>query len=683
MELPGTTDILLQRKVLDALPAYVFVEREGRIVYVNAEARRALGMDHEEWVSCPVEEVLWGYFAGRAEPQTVLTAGEHGAPFHATLAASDGKMIPVEGTYRVLNREHHEAIIVAQPGERASKPKPKLMEDVLASLPEAVAIVHGSHVLYTNPAFSRMFGFAADEVTGDDLEDLIVPETRRHEGAMLRRLVEDQGQANIETVRMTKEGDLVDVEMQLASLLVNGEKAGDVLTFRDIGERKQMEARLVYDAMHDVLTGLPNRALFQDHLTLSLKRRARRRELSCGVLFVDLDGFKSINDTLGHAAGDMLLASVAQRLCAVLRPQDTAARLGSDEFAILVEAIVSSADLELVARRVLQQFDRPFEILGHTVHPSISIGAAMAHRDQESAELLTREADYAMYRAKQAGGNRYEVFERYGQADLQSSEHQQFDLRRFLDQSQFEIWYQPIYRLSSGQLAGFEALLRWRRADGSIATLRDLQPVLEARGLATSVFWDTVQRACRQLSVWKDLAPGNALSIAIDISERIFYSSDLPDQMRDTIAACGMDASRIVLEIPENAVNEDPDRAVAVLQRLVDCGVRLALDHFGSRLAPLNHLVRMPIHMVKVEPSLAAAANSTGRQHALLQSLIHVSKAAGLQMLAQGIDTHTQLENLRRLGCELGQGQLLSVPLDEAQARQLVSTNFGATALEA
>ncbi len=330
-----------KREALDDLPVLVFLECAGKIVFANAEARQALGLTEEEWVPRPVEEALWGLFSGTAEPQTSLTGTRRSSPFHATLPAKDGSLVSVEGAYCILNAEKREAVIVALPSGTGRAPKSRLMEDVLASLPEAVVIEHQNHVLYSNPAFTRMFGYSAEEVIGGSLRELIVPETRWNENAALLKAVDDHGSAAIETVRSNKAGEFVDASLQIAPLLVNGDKVGYVFTFRDIGEHKTTEEKLQHDAMHDVLTGLPNRALILDRINLTLSRRLRNPDYGCGVLYLDLDRFKEVNDELGHAAGDVLLTGVAARLRATLRPQDSAARLGGDEFAVLVENILT------------------------------------------------------------------------------------------------------------------------------------------------------------------------------------------------------------------------------------------------------------------------------------------------------------------------------------------------------
>lgn len=672
LNLPENSESRQQREILDALPVLVFLERAGLIVFANAEARHVMG--HEgEWVQRPVEDVLWGLFPGTAEPRTTLTGSKQGSPFHATLAGKGGRMTPVEGTYSILNPDLREGVIVAQIAGRDRTPRPRLMEDVLASIPDAVVIMHGSHVLYSNPAFTTMFGYTAEEVSGGDLRDFIVPETRLHESAMLQKMVDDQGRATIETVRVNKDGELLDVSLQMAPLLVNGDKAGYVLTCRDIGDRKQVETKLQHDAMHDVLTGLPNRALFMDRLQLALSRRERRLDRTCAVMFLDLDHFKSINDTLGHAAGDLLLVAVSERISSVLRPQDTAARLGGDEFGILVEGIGSVDDLEVVAERLLSELDRPFDVLGHRLPILISIGVAMAGSGHDTPDLLVRDADLAMYRAKQEGGHRYTIYDRQMEVYASSEQERESELRRLVSQRQFEFWYQPVFRLKTGQVESFEALLRFRTPGGLLQNFRDLLPLAEESGLSISLGRDTLEAACQQLLRWDEVIPGNKLALSVNLTERQFYHHEQVSQLTKILAATGINPARLVLEVSEGTLNSNPDRAVAILQRMVDCGVRVALDNFGASLAPLNHLLRLPINLVKLDPKLTAAAAGSARQRATVESLLHVCKAVGVQLLVQGIESHDQLRVMQELGCELGQGRLLAPELDPVHAEEFAA----------
>jgi diguanylate cyclase (GGDEF)-like protein/PAS domain S-box-containing protein len=669
-----------QREVLDGLPVLVFLERAGQIVFANTEARRTLGLTEGEWTPHPVEEIIWGLFPGTAEPQTILTGTERSSPFHATVHDTKGLLIPVEGTYSVLNPELREAVIVAHPSDRERAPKSRLMEDVLASLPEAVAIEYQNHVLYANPAFTRMFGYTTEDASGTSLRELIVPETRRNENAALLKAVDDHGSATSETVRSNKAGELVDVSLQIAPLLVDGGRVGYVFTFRDIGEHRQTEEKLQHDAMHDVLTGLPNRALFLDHVNLTLNRRLRDAGQNCGVLYIDLDGFKQVNDTLGHAAGDALLIAVAGRLRASLRPQDSAARLGGDEFAALVESILSAYDLEVVATRILREMERPFEIFGRDVHAGASIGVAMAGSDHASADVLVRDADFAMYRAKQAGGGRYEIFDKHLEISVASDREREREIRSAVNKRQFVFRYQPIYRLVSGLLEGFESSLSLLRADGTVESFSDMMTVADDNNLSILLGREAIDAACAQLRTFAQRVPDQELILTVNLTRRQLFHPDLIGHLMKALAASGADPSRLMFEAPESAFNENPDAAVAILQRLADWQVRVAIDDFGSTLAPLNYLVQLPVGMIKLAPRLTAAAFSSGRQLAVLEALIHLGNTLGLQIVAQGIESQQQLAALTRMGCAWGQGPLLSPPLDADRALALAETGFWAFA---
>ena len=665
-----------QREVLDGLPVLIFLERAGIIVFANAEARLLLGVAEGEWADHPVEEILWGLFPGTAEPQTRLAATQRASPFHATLPAANGRLVPVEGTYSILNSEMREAVIVAHPSDRESAPKSRLMEDVLASLPEAVAIEHDNHVLYTNPAFSRMFGYTPEEASGGSLRELIVPETRLNENAALVKAVDENGVTTVETVRKNKAGEFVDVSLQIAPLRVNDSRVGYVFTFRDIGEHKLAEERLQHDAMHDVLTGLPNRALFLDRLNLTLSRRMRRPDFGCGVLYIDLDRFKEINDGLGHAAGDSLLMAVASRLLGSLRPQDSAARLGGDEFAVLVENILTAYDLEIVAGRILRELERPFDIYGHVIHAGASIGVAMAGPDHTSSDLLVRDADFAMYRAKQSGGCRYEIFDKHLEVAATSQQERDREFRTALDKRRFAYLYRPVYRLANGRFEGLECVVCLRRDDRTVEGFHDLLAVAEETGLSIILGRQTLDAVCAQLRSWSDGAPGLDFTVSVNLTRRQLYHPDLITHLKKSLVTSGANPSKLIFQAPESAFNENSDAAVAVVQRLADCQVRVAIDDFGSSLAPLNHLIHLPVSKVNLASRLAGATHSSSRQLAVLESVIRLGNSLGIEIVAKGIESEEQLTALAQMGCTLGQGPLLAAPMEPEYALALAERGY-------
>jgi EAL domain-containing protein (putative c-di-GMP-specific phosphodiesterase class I) len=335
---------------------------------------------------------------------------------------------------------------------------------------------------------------------------------------------------------------------------------------------------------------------------------------------------------------------------------------------VLVENIVTVTDLEIVAARIMQEMKRPFDIFGHTVDVSVSSGAAMATPDHLTPELLLHDADMAMYRAKQQGGGRFELFDKHLETHITGQQERERELRRVLDKREFEIWYEPIYRLATGKIEGFEAQLRWRRADGSVDSFGDLLALAEDTGLSISLGRETLEAVCRQLCSWTEGVAQPDLTMTINLTHRQFYHPDMVAQLKRALDATGANPARLMFEVSETTLNEDPDAAVAILQRMVDLNVRIAVDNFGSSLAPLNHLVRLPIDTVKMDSKLTVAATMTGRQLALVQALMQLGHTLGVQMVAQGVETPEQLEALRRMGCELGQGSLLSQPLEPAQA---------------
>jgi Amt family ammonium transporter len=586
----------------------------------------------------------------------------------------------VEGTYSLLNSELRESVIVAHPSGRERAPKSRLMEDVLASIPEAVVIVHGSHVLYTNPAFTEMFGYSGEEASGASLTELIVPETRRHEVAMFEKQVDIEGRLATETVRMNKAGELLDVALVSGPLRVDGGKVGYVLSLRDISERKEREKKVSHDALYDVLTGLPNRSLFVDRLGFALKRTSRRKDQSCGVLLVDLDRFKEIREALGEAAAEGLLVAVAERLRTALRPQDSVSRVGADEFAILVENILEPGDLEIVASRVLQEIERPYEIFGNLVKASASVGVAMAGAEHATAELLMRDADFAQSRARQEGGGGFEIFDKNLEMPTRTKREPERELRRVMEKRQFEVWYQPIYRLESGKLEGFESLLRLRRSDGAVESFRELLSVAEATGLSISLGRETLHTVCRQLRMWNEGQAHEGLTLTVNATHRQFYHPELIEQIIKALAANPVDPSRLIFEVAETTLNENMDAALGILERIAALNVRLAVDNFGESLAPMNYLVRLPIEMVKMAPRLTAAAASSDPSRAVAQSIIGLGHSLGVQVVAQGIETNEQLEALCRMGCEFGQGHLLSYALEPARATQLAGRGYWAIA---
>ncbi len=552
-----------------------------------------------------------------------------------------------------------------------------LLAATLDCFPEAILVTRDDAILYINPEFTRLFGFTSDDLVGRNPLTFTHPASHpsaahSQESSLLRQQLEARGRATLETVCFTRSGHSVDVSLTCAPLIVAGRAAGHVFTYRDIRDQKQNTARLQHGALHDALTGLPNRALFLDRLKLAMARRTRRNEQGCGIIFLDIDKFKEINDSRGHSTGDGLLIEIARRLSATIRPQDTAARLSGDEFALLLDQVTTIDDMSIVARRVQTEFERPFNLSGQTVHAGASLGIALCGSEHKAPEQLLRDADFAMYRAKQQGGNRFEIFDRYMQVHISGQQQRERELRRVLDKREFAIFYQPFYSLDDGKLQGFEALLRRNRGNGSFESFQPLLETAESAGLSVTLNRETLLESCRQLRAWSAAWPKSAFTLSINLSARQFYHPEMVKLVRTVLNRCAVDPRRILFEIPETALNEAPETAATILPRLSTLGIRIAIDRFGGGTAPVNQLLQLPVDMVKFAPSLTAAASAGGRAGTVLAGLIQMSSSLGITTLAQGVEHDHQHQALRQMGCHFVQGFLFAPAVASESATAMI-----------
>ena len=431
--------------------------------------------------------------------------------------------VPVRGSFRMLRVEPEpELLIVALRsnhegeadsgricGTEQTRAAPSnFLEQLLNAAPEAIMITRGSKILHINREFESLFGFNADEALGQNTYDILIPETRRHEFDILEHTMQLHGRASMETVRLHKSGELIDVSILVAPINMAGIEIGNFVSYRDIRDKKQSNARLQLDALRDPLTGLANRALFLDRLQLIMARQQRHSHLNFAVMYLDLDRFKAVNDNLGHAAGDDLLVRVAARLRSCVRPEDTVARFDGDEFAILLEDVTNISDVTRIAERAQHDIRLPVELNGHEIFVSASIGIAFGTLDHTSPEQILRDADFAMYQAKSNGHARHEVFDGSMHVHVAAQMKKEQDLKTALENKEFAVWYQPIYRLATGEIEGFEALLRWRRDDAEWLPPQDFLPTAEETGLIVPIGMFVLEEACRQLSHWAEILPG-------------------------------------------------------------------------------------------------------------------------------------------------------------------------------
>jgi diguanylate cyclase (GGDEF)-like protein len=425
----------------------------------------------------------------------------------------------------------------------------------------------------------------------------------------------------------------------------------------------------VHEALHDSLTGLPNRSLFLDRLRHAVAR-ARRTETPVAVLFCDLDGFKTVNDSLGHRTGDRLLVKVAERLADCLRPTDTIARLGGDEFAVLLEELDEPGDAGRAAQRLLGSLETPFELRGREFFITASIGIAAGTKE---AETLLRDADLAMYRAKSEGKGRYAIFEPGMHTAIIDRLDLEVDLKRAIDHDELVLMYQPIFSLRSGEVAGVEALVRWRHPTRGMVLPEQFVPLAEESGLIRELGRWVLRRACHQGALWRAKYPGHpGLQIGINVSGAQLREPGLLDEVAEALAAAQLEAAGVTLEITETALMGSVETAVEQLDALKELGVDLAIDDFGMGYSSLRYLQRLPLDNLKIERSFVEGIGRPDDEPDLLRAIVDLAEIFGLTVVAEGIERPEQRARLLELGCEFGQGHLLSEPLGSAEADALL-----------
>jgi diguanylate cyclase (GGDEF)-like protein/PAS domain S-box-containing protein len=449
----------------------------------------------------------------------------------------------------------------------------------------------------------------------------------------------------------------------------------------DAIERHAADQALRYRVLHDSLTGLPNRLSFVDALGESLDKAAISGS-PVGILFLDLDHFKLINDSLGHHAGDALLRAVAPRLRAHLRPGDVVARFGGDEFGILIDRLADEGEALAIADRVASAFTQPFSLDGVDHFVSASIGVAVSRASEErtvNAELLIRDADAAMYRAKEGGRARCVLFDAEMRAGAMRRLEVERELRHAVERDELALHYQPVVNLRSGEITGLEALVRWRHPERGMLDPAEFVSIAEDSGLIEPIGRWVQERACRQTLEWHQLRPdARPLDVAVNLSARQVAHRDLPDAVEEVIARTGLDPVHLRLEITEGVLVEESATAISSLQRLNELGVRLVLDDFGTGYSSLAYLNRFPFHALKIDRSFVEALGIEQEATAIVEAIIGMARALSLEVIAEGVESEVQLSELRRLGCDYAQGHFFHAAMPEREVSRLIAEgSFG------
>jgi diguanylate cyclase (GGDEF)-like protein/PAS domain S-box-containing protein len=532
----------------------------------------------------------------------------------------------------------------------------------------------GGTISYQSRTAETAWGFSPKGMLYKSLADMIHPDDQPALRDLWEQLQAAPGTTRITELRLRDAAEVWHhVSLILTNLLQETAVDGIVVTARDIGERKAFESQLTQQAFYDSLTLLPNRALFLDRLEQAVTRAGRRHD-GVGILYLDLDNFKTINDSLGHQAGDRLLIGAAGRLQACVRGEDTVARLGGDEFVILLGYPSNEADALLVAGRIAQEFSRPFVINGREFAVTASVGVALSDTGQEGADNLMRNADVAMYRAKTEGKARCVVFAASMHLDALARLDLQNDLRKAIERGELRVHYQPIVLLDSGHIVEVEALVRWQHPTRGLLAPAEFIPVAEETGLIVPLGQWVLEEACRQVAVWQTLFPADPpLAVSVNLSSCQFQHPGLIEDIKHALRLAGLAPTNLKLEITESVIMRDVEVTIAKLHQLKHLGIQLAIDDFGTGYSSLAYLKLLPLDVLKIDRSFVQGIGRDREDTAIVRAVLSLAKSLNLTVTGEGIETAEQSALLRTWECERGQGYYFAKPQDAPAVTKLLS----------
>ncbi len=538
---------------------------------------------------------------------------------------------------------------------------------------DAIVVVDGdARIQYHTPSTEPLLGRRSAELDGMKLTDLLAPADEQRLRVILS---EGSTTSNVEWHIRHSDGGWRDFEVIAVDLRGTADIDGIVLTMRDITKRKQLDVELRHQALHDSLTGLPNRLLFADRVDQALKR-ASRENSSVAVLFLDIDDFKMVNDSLGHAAGDEVLVAVAARLLTATRAGDSAARLGGDEFGFLLEVGNVDDGARLTALRIQEALRAPFVVGDTEMQLQASIGIAVGTPLTHTFDDLLRDADLAMYVAKRRGKGRFELFHPTMHQDAAHRLQVAGELLGGMDRGEFVVYYQPIVDIHSTRIVGAEALVRWQHPTRGLLMPDQFIPVAEETGLISALDRWVLNEACRQAKAWHDAdLVDPSFYMSVNISARHLQQANVADDIRVGLAATGLTPSGLVLEITETALIDDVDSATAILGDLKRVGARIAVDDFGTGYSSLTHLIRFPLDIIKIDKSFVDRVVSGGGGDVMVRAVVDLAHTLGLTAIAEGVEHPEQAHALQDLGCRLAQGYLFSAPVPASTMSTLLQVD--------
>ncbi|MEO0533844.1 MAG: EAL domain-containing protein [Cyanobacteria bacterium P01_A01_bin.123] len=588
---------------------------------------------------------------GIVEPQTQADGSQvwletNKLPLHDL----KGEVIGILGSYQDITDRKQ--------AEQTSKQQLAAIEAAI----DGIAILQGDTYLYVNKAYLGLFGYERpEELLGKSWNLLYPPRFEQEVFPYLDEHRSWQGEA----IASRKDGSTFPQGISL-TLTEDGLL---IAVCRDISELKQAQDQIIHDALHDSLTGLPNRTLLMNRLELAINRTQRIEHYHYAILFIDLDRFKVINDSLGHLIGDQLLIAIAQQLKVHLRKPDLVARLGGDEFVILLEDIGNIENIIVIVDRILANCQNAFTISEHEIFTGFSIGIVFGNKDYHQASDVLRDADIAMYQAKTEKNSCYKFFDASMHTQVLKRLTIETDLRKALDREEFVIHYQPSFNLLNNQLTGFEALVRWQHPTRGFISPGDFIPIAEETGLIVPLDSWVFYQACQQMVRWKKQFPDccSSLKISINLSAQDLRKPSLIEDIDNILADTGLSGDSLILEITESMLIEEIHQTIDLLNQLNSRNIQISIDDFGTGYSSLNYLHRLPAHHLKIDRSFVSQMQVESRNCQIVKTIITLSEQLGLTVVAEGIETSQQLQQLQQLGCKFGQGYFFSKPLSAAE----------------